>query len=107
MFRISDKAGNKTAWITVGGKFASKARLVKPRIIGKQPTTAKSIATFLKLSTTRTTKYVITIAPKSKRVCRLSGSAVIGLKSGNCALTVTARSSRGVVKKSTTLQVVR
>jgi hypothetical protein len=107
LFRISDKAGNKTSWITVGGKFVSKARLVKPRIIGKQPTTAKSIATFLNLSTTRSTKYVVTIAPRSKTVCRVSGTAVIGLKSGNCAVTVTARSSRGIVKKSTTLQVVR
>ena len=74
--------------------------------IGKSGTTAKSIAAFLGLGVPSGAKLKATVAAKSKRYCKVTGSKVVALKTGSCRVTLTVTPKGGKSKSmSTTLKV--
>lgn len=106
-FRISDKAGNRTSWITLGGRFISKAASSKPQVSGSRPVAAKSIAEYLKIATPKGSRITLKVSGQSKKFCRVSGTSVAAIRTGSCSVSVTVRSGKTSTTRTTTLKVVK
>lgn len=104
-FRIADKAGNKTSWITLGGRFISKANSPKPEVSGGRAVSGKSIADYLKVSTPKGSRITLKVSAQSKRFCRVSGTSITAIRAGNCSVSVTVRSGKTSTTRTTTLKV--
>jgi hypothetical protein len=106
-FRVSDVAGNWTAWqdMALGGatpaiaaSFLSKSKTLK----------VMSIATFAKLSVPSTSKVSLKVASSSVKNCKVVGALLKGLKIGLCKVTVTVMTKKGrAVSRAVTLKVTK
>jgi hypothetical protein len=98
--RIADKAGNRTAWITLGGASTTSGK-----------TASTSTATALKVNSSQSTNSVLAaskvVKPKGGRltvstsssICRVVGGRIFALKAGTCTLKVRITTA---TKKTTT-----
>jgi hypothetical protein len=132
--RVSDKAGNKSSWTSLGTTATSvvtttvapvvpttvapvNASAVAPVIVpaATQPklTTSKSasansIAAFAKLKVFSISKVSLKVVPSSSKFCKVSGTTLKGLKAGSCKVTVTVTPKKGrATSKTVTLKVTR
>ncbi len=104
--RISDRAGNKTSWISLGNP--ASPGMQTPRVTTSRTASAKSIATFAKLMVLSTSKVSLKVVPSSAKFCRVSGASLKGLKAGSCKVTVTVKPKKGkAVSKTITLKVAK
>jgi hypothetical protein len=102
--RVSDKAGNKTSWISLGA--TTTPTVTTPTVTTKKAVTAKSIALFAKLKVLSTSKVSLKIVVSSAKYCRVSGATLKGLKAGSCKVTVTVTPKKGrATSKTVTLKV--
>jgi hypothetical protein len=103
--RISDKAGNKTAWISLG-KSAVPVAVSTSQLTTSKTATSKSIATYAKLKVASTSKVTLRVLPSSSKFCKVSGSTLKGLKPGSCKVTVTVTPKKGrPTSKTVTLKI--
>ena len=114
--RLSDKAGNKTSWISLGASTTptvttptvTTPTVTTPTVTTKKAVTAKSIATFAKLKVLSTSKLKLKVVASSSRFCRVSGTTLKGLKAGSCKVTVTVTPKKGkAISKTVTLKVTK
>jgi hypothetical protein len=67
-----------------------------------------AIATIAKLTYSKTSKVSLVVAMSSKKICRVAGTALKGLKAGVCKVTVTVTTSKGKKTSQTlTLKVAK
>lgn len=101
--RISDKAGNWSAFKTVSVSQSSA-----PALSSRKSASAASIAAFAKLKVASTSKVSLRVVSNSSKFCRVSGASLKGLKAGSCKVTVTVKPKKGkVVSKTVTLKVLK
>ena len=102
--RVSDNAGNWTGWqtVTVAGLTTT------PAVTTRKSATAKSIATFAKLTVLSTSKVSLKVASSYAKYCKVSGTTLKGLKAGSCKVTVTVTPKKGrATSKTVTLRVTK
>jgi hypothetical protein len=103
--RITDKAGNKTAWISLGAKNTAVGM---PKLTRSKSVTARSIAGFAKIVVPSKSKVSLKVAARHARVCRVSGVRLRGLRAGSCRVTVTVKPPKGKsISRTVTLKVTR
>jgi hypothetical protein len=104
--RISDKAGNKTSWISLGS--AVSQIVTAPRVTTSKSATARSIAMFAKIKVLSTSKVSLKVVRSSAKFCKVSGATLKGLKAGSCKVTVTVTPKKGkATSKTVTLKVAK
>ena len=104
--RISDKAGNKTSWISLGTTMAPVVTM--PKLTMKKSATAKSIAKFAKLTVASTSKVSLKVVSGYAKYCKVTGATLKGLKAGSCKVKVTVTPKKGRAKfKTVTLKVAK
>jgi hypothetical protein len=80
--------------------------LVAPVMKVNKATTAKSIATYLKMTVASGSKLSLKVAATSAKYCKVVGTSVKGVKMGSCKVTVTVTPQKGkAVSQSKTLTV--
>ena len=109
--RVSDKAGNWSAYQTLavyraGSSTVNTPTVVTPTVLAPKVTTsksvtAKSIATFAKLTVVSTSKLSLKVVASSVKFCKVSGTSLKGLKAGTCKVTVTVKPKKGASKSKT------
>jgi hypothetical protein len=109
--RVSDKAGNWSAYQTLavyraGSSTVNTPTVVTPTVLAPKVTTsksvtAKSIATFAKLTVVSTSKLSLKVVASSVKFCKVSGMSLKGLKAGTCKVTVTVKPKKGASKSKT------
>lgn len=98
-------------------RFTPKEGFSKPTVVGPDapttPTTkalavriaktisGKTLAIHAKLSVSNGSKVKLKVLPTSSRICRVSGSAVRGLKAGTCRISVSVVPRKGPSKSKT------
>ena len=92
-FRVSDKAGNKTSWISVGS--ASPASSAKPVLSRAKKITDLQIATYFKMRNSAKTKIAIKVSSSSKRICNVKSGRVRAMTKGQCRLIINGRNFDG------------
>lgn len=104
--RVRDGAGNWTKWenlflsgktAVVAGPSSSKAMTLDT----KKAVTGKSIAQFAKLVIPKNSKLSLNVALSSKKICRVIGTSIRGLKAGTCKVTVSAKPKTGKTQSKT------
>ncbi len=124
--RVSDKAGNKSSWTSLGTTVAPVVTttvapvnapavasllvpaLTSPKLTASKSASAKSIATFAKLKVLSTSKVKLKVVASSAKFCRVSGTTLNGLKAGSCKVTVTVTPKKGrATSKTVTLKVTK
>ena len=104
--RLSDNAGNKTSWISVG-TFATSV-VSAPKVSPSKSATAKSLAAYAKLTVASTSKVSLKVAASSEKYCKVSGTTLKGVKAGSCKVTVTVTPKKGkAISKTLTLKVTK
>lgn len=108
--RVSDGAGNWSDWKSLGsmgspagsvGLSTLDTNLKIASVVSK-----KSIAVMAKMSVPSGASITLKIAKSSSKVCKMLGSFVRGMKTGNCRVTVTVRPKKGKsVSRTVTLTV--
>jgi hypothetical protein len=100
--RVSDKAGNWSAYTPLSVSSAAAA----PAVTTRKSTTAKSIALFAKIPVLPTSKVSLKVVSGYAKFCKVSGATLKGLKSGTCKVTVTVTPKKGkAIPKTVTLKV--
>ena len=89
--RVRDKAGNKTAWISISSKSSAKASSISLREIS----TPSEIAEMARIQTNGVRRLAIKINQASRRTCMMVGGSVIGLKKGTCGLSLVLTPVKG------------
>lgn len=126
--RVSDKAGNWSAYQTLAVYRAGSTTVntptvttptvitttvvtttvVAPKVTLSKSVTAKSIATYAKLAVLSTSKVSLKVVASSAKFCKVSGTTLKGLKAGTCKVTVTVTPKKGrATSKTLTLKVTK
>ena len=107
--RVSDSAGNWTGWRTVTVAGSTKTPGASSPVVSmSKPTTAKTIATYAKLKLLSTSKVRLKVVSGYAKYCKMSGTALRGVKTGTCKVTVTVVPKRGkATSKTVTLKVTK
>ena len=112
--RVSDKAGNWSAYktLSVSGAVTTPAvttpAVTTPAVTTSKAATAKSIATFAKLTVLSTSKVSLKVVSSSAKYCKVSGTTLKGIKAGTCKVTVTVTPKKGkATSKTVTLKVTK
>jgi hypothetical protein len=120
--RVSDKAGNKSSWTSLGtvatpvATPTTIALVVTPTTIASKqiPVTvkltkavsAKSLATFAKLTVPPSSKVSLKVVPSYAKYCKVSGTTLKGLKAGSCKVRVTVTPKKGGATSGTVTLIV-
>jgi len=107
--RVSDKAGNWSAYqtLSVSGAVTTPA-VMTPAVTTRKSATAKSIAAYAKLAVPSTSKVSLKVVSSSAKYCKVSGTALKGVKAGTCKVTVTVTPKKGrATSKTVTLKVTK
>jgi hypothetical protein len=114
--RVSDKAGNWSAYQTLAVYRAGSStvntptvvtptvvtpKVVAPKVTTSKSVTAKSIATFAKLTVLSTSKVTLKVISGYSKFCKVSGTSLKGLKAGTCKVAVTVKPKKGASKSKT------
>jgi DNA-binding beta-propeller fold protein YncE len=109
--RVSDKAGNWSAYQTLAVNRAGSSTVntptvviptvVAPKVTLSKSASAKSIATYAKLAVPATSKVSLKVVASSVKFCKVSGTSLKGLKAGTCKVTVTVKPKKGASKSKT------
>jgi DNA-binding beta-propeller fold protein YncE len=114
--RVSDKAGNWSAYQTLAVNRAGSStvntptvvtptvvapKVVAPKVTTSKSVTAKSIATFAKLTVLSTSKVTLKVISGYSKFCKVSGTSLKGLKAGTCKVAVTVKPKKGASKSKT------
>ena len=116
--RVSDKAGNWSAYQTLSVYRAGSntvttptvttPTVTTPTVTTKKAATAKSIATYAKLVVLSTSKVSLKVVSSYAKYCKVSGTTLKGLKAGSCKVTVTVTLKSGTrSSKTVTLKVTK
>ena len=116
--RVSDKAGNWSAYQTLavnraGSSTVNTPTVVTPTVVAPKVTmsksaTAKSIASYAKLTVLSTSKVTLKVVSGYSKFCKVSGTSLKGLKAGTCKVSVTVKPKKGGSKsKTVTLKVTK
>ena len=112
--RVSDKAGNWSAYktLSVSGAVTTPTvttpTVTTPTVTTKKSATAKSIATYAKLAVISTSKVSLKVVASYAKYCKVSGASLKGLKAGSCKVTVTVTPKKGKASsKTVTLKVTK
>jgi hypothetical protein len=107
--RVSDNAGNWTGWRTVTVAGAKTNSAVKaPTVTLNKSATAKSIASFAKLTIAAGSVTSLKVLSKSSKLCKVYVSTLKGLKEGSCTVTVTVKPKTGrSTSRTVTLKVTK
>ena len=80
----------------------------QPKLTASKSASAKSIATFAKLTVLSLSKVSLKVVASSAKYCKVSGSTLKGLKTGSCKVTVTVTPKKGkATSKTVTLKVTK
>jgi hypothetical protein len=105
--RVKDGAGNWSSWkvISVSTKAAGspKASSTNPSIGISKSKTISSLAKSVNLLIPKGAKLTSKVSAKSAKICRVLRSAVKGLKSGSCVVTLTVKPLRGASRTKTVM----
>jgi DNA-binding beta-propeller fold protein YncE len=104
--RVRDGAGNWTKWqgLVLSGKPVLVANQSAGRAMSintKKAVSGKSIAQFAKLTVPKNSRLSVKVASSSKKICRVVGTSIRGLKAGNCKVTVSAKPKIGKTQSKT------
>jgi hypothetical protein len=111
--RVSDKAGNKSSWTSLGTvatpvatptTIASKQIPVTVKLT--KAVSAKSLATFAKLTVPPSSKVSLKVVPSYAKYCKVSGTTLKGLKAGSCKVRVTVTPKKGGATSGTVTLIV-
>lgn len=91
--RVSDRAGNRTRWISLSKKTKTTSG-PRPIDVGTK-ITATAIALSAKLKVKESSKTSLKVDSKSRKFCRVSDSSLIGVKAGVCRVTVSVKEKKG------------
>ena len=117
--RVSDKAGNWSAYktLSVSGAVTTPTvttptvttpTVTTPTVTTKKAATAKSIAAFAKLKVLSTSKVGLKVVSSYSKYCKVSGTTLKGVKAGTCKVTVTVTPKKGkATSKTVTLKVTK
>jgi YVTN family beta-propeller protein len=112
--RVSDKAGNWSAYktLSVSGAVTTPTvttpTVTTPTVTTKKAASAKSIAMFAKLKVLSTSKVSLKVVASYAKYCKVSGTTLKGLKAGSCKVTVTVTPKKGkATSKTVTLKVTK
>jgi len=113
--RISDKAGNRTSWISLGASTTiavsspvAMQSVKMPKVTKYKSATAKSIAAFAKITVKPKSKISLKVSAKHAKVCKISGARLRGLRVGSCRVTVMVKPSKGKsISRTVTLKVTK
>ena len=126
--RVSDKAGNWSAYQTLAVYRAGSTTVntptvttptvitttvvtttvVAPKVTLSKSVTAKSIATYAKLAVPANSKVSMKVVASYAKSCKVSGTTLKGLKAGTCKVTVTVTPKKGrATSKTVTLKVTK
>lgn len=104
--RVSDRAGNWSAYQTLSVYRAGVSSVITPKVTRTKSATAKSVALYAKLTVALTSKVSLKVLSSSAKYCRVSGTTLKGLKAGSCKVTVTVTPKKGrATFKTVTLKV--
>jgi hypothetical protein len=114
--RVSDKAGNWSAYQTLAVNRAGsstvntptvttpivvKPTVSMPKVTMSKSASALSIASYAKLTVVPTSKLSLKVVTSSAKFCKVSGTSLKGLKAGTCKVTVTVKPKKGASKSKT------
>ena len=104
--RVRDGAGNWTKWqgLVLSGKSVVVANQSAGRAMSintNKAVSGKSIAQFAKLTVPKNSKLSVKVASSSKKICRVVGTSIRGLKAGTCKVTVSAKPKTGKTQSKT------
>jgi len=126
--RVSDKAGNWSAYQTLAVYRAGSTTVttptvttptvttptvvtptvVAPKLTMSKSATVKSIASYAKLTVVSTSKLSLKVVASSAKFCKVSGSSLKGLKVGTCKVTITMTPKKGkLTSKTVSLKVTK
>ena len=117
--RVSDKAGNWSAYktLSVSGAVTTPTvttptvttpTVTTPTVTTKKAATAKSIAAFAKLKVLSTSKVGLKVVSSYSKYCKVSGTTLKGIKAGTCKVTVTVTPKKGkATSKTVTVKVTK
>ena len=79
---------------------------VAPIVSRKKAATLKSIAVFGKMTVPSGAKVTAVVAKSSKTICRVTGTAVKGIKKGTCRVAITVKTKTGAKTRMVAVPVV-
>jgi YVTN family beta-propeller protein len=74
---------------------------VAPMVTMSKTATAKSIASYAKLTVLSTSKVTLKVVSGYSKFCKVSGTSLKGLKAGTCKVAVTVKPKKGASKSKT------
>jgi hypothetical protein len=106
--RISDKAGNWSAYQVVPVVKRAADPVAAPVVTMKKSLTAKSIASYAKLRTTSSSRVSLKVLRSSSKYCKVVGLKLQAVKAGSCKVTVTVTPKKGkAISRTVALKVLR
>ena len=106
--RVSDVAGNWTAWQSVALTGVSTLVSAAPTVSTKKTTTAKSLAVYAKLKVLPTSRVSLRVLSVSANYCNAVGTTLRGKKPGLCKVSVTVTPKKGrATSRTVTIKVLR
>ena len=95
---------------TVAAAAAATTTTVAPKVAPivsrKKAATLKSIAVFGKMTVPSGAKVTAVVAKSSKTICRVTGTAVKGIKKGTCRVAITVKTKTGAKTRMVAVPVV-
>ena len=106
--RVSDKAGNLSAYQLVSVVRPASSAIATPVLTATKSLAAKSIASFAKLKISSSSKISLKVLQPSRKYCKVVGSTLKGVKAGACKVTVTVTPKKGrAISRTVALKVQR
>ena len=97
-----------TTVVTTTSTTVAKPSVIMPKVSKDRLTSAQSIATFAKIKVLSTSKVSLRVVASSAKYCKVTGSAVKGLRAGSCKVTVTVTPKKGkATSRNVTLKVTQ
>jgi len=97
-----------TTVVTTTSTTVATPSVIMPKVSKNRLTSALSIATFAKIKVLSTSKVSLRVVASSAKYCKVSGSAVKGLRAGSCKVSVIVTPKKGkATSKTVTLKVAQ
>lgn len=93
LFRITDKAGNKTSWIAIGS--STTAQRIKPTLTRKISVSSAQVASYLSLESSSRSRLFMRVVPSSRKVCKVAFGRIQAAQQGSCSVVVTGKNKSG------------
>lgn len=102
--RISDRAGNQSAWKSLGEVVAPTSQ----NVVSVSTVSQKSLLKAAKLTLAKGSKLTMKVSSVSSKVCKVSGSRLVAKMSGTCTVKLTVKTKSGkTTSKLLSIKVAR